>query len=123
MMVGMVTSAGQVTLQLVIHGPAGRSEQVEAVIDTGFKGHLTLPPTLVAALGLPSRGLFHPNLADGSRILMHYHEAVVIWHGQPRTISALTTDTPPLIGMALLEGGRLTVDVIAAGPATIEVLA
>jgi hypothetical protein len=54
---------------------------------------------LVIALGLTSGGTFHANLGDGSRIIMNYHEAVVIWHGQPRAIELIESDTPPLIGM------------------------
>ncbi len=39
---------------------------MEAIIDTGFNGFLTLPPALVAALGLPWLCRQQGQLADGS---------------------------------------------------------
>lgn len=42
------------------------SVEVEAVIDTGFTGHLTLPPVVVCSLNLSERGFVEVELADGS---------------------------------------------------------
>jgi hypothetical protein len=42
--------------------------------------------------------------------------------GKTRTVAALEADGSPLIGMALLEGSRLSLDVIAGGARTIEEL-
>jgi predicted aspartyl protease len=76
MMVGIVTSSDQATLKLQVLGPGGRSEEVEAIIDTGFNGDLALPPTSVAVLGLPVIGSYPAALADGSQITLNCYEAI-----------------------------------------------
>ena len=47
MIVGLVNADREVTLRLRIFGTSGQSEEVEAVIDTGFTGHLTLPARVI----------------------------------------------------------------------------
>ena len=65
MIEGVVNAAYEAVIRLPLRGPAGQAREVEAVIDTGFNLYLTLPPSLVAELGLSlqSRGLM--TLADG----------------------------------------------------------
>jgi clan AA aspartic protease len=121
MMVGIVTSGDQATLKLQVLGSGGRSEEVEVIIDTGFNGDLALPPMSVAALGLPLTGSFPAVLGDGSQVTLRCYEAVVIWHGHPRTIDVVSA-SPPFLGMSLLKGSRLTMDVIPGGRASIEEL-
>ena len=53
MIEGVVNSAFDAVVNLVIRGSSGRAREIEAVIDTGYKGFLTLPPELIAELGLP----------------------------------------------------------------------
>src|SRR5207248_417331 len=43
------------TLDLLLRGPFG-SARVEAIIDTGFSNHLSVPDSLVARLGLSFYG-------------------------------------------------------------------
>jgi predicted aspartyl protease len=50
MMTGIVNVDLEAVLRLSVRDAAGHSHDVEAVIDTGFNGFLTLPPALVAAL-------------------------------------------------------------------------
>jgi len=56
MITGAVTSELEAQIQLAIRGASGREQILDAVIDTGFNGHLTLPPDVVAAFGLPRVG-------------------------------------------------------------------
>ena len=56
MIEGVVNSSYEAVIPLSLQGPAGQTEQVEAVIDTSFTGFLTLPPSLVAELGLVFKG-------------------------------------------------------------------
>ena len=53
MITGVVNSNREAIIRLVVAGPRGQQQDIEAIIDTGFTGFLTLPPALVAALGLP----------------------------------------------------------------------
>ena len=49
-----------------MRGPIGQEREIQAVIDTGFDGSLTLSPALIAALGLPWRRRGCALLADGN---------------------------------------------------------
>lgn len=69
MMTGTVNALREAVLRLVVLGPGGREREVEAVIDTGYNGSLTLPPYLVAELGLPFRVRSSATLGDGSTSL------------------------------------------------------
>jgi hypothetical protein len=44
MISGVVTAYRQAIIRLTVHGPEGQKQEIEAVIDTGFDGTLTLPP-------------------------------------------------------------------------------
>jgi predicted aspartyl protease len=46
MMTGIVNVDLEAVLRLSVRDAAGHSHDVEAVIDTGFNGFLTLPPAL-----------------------------------------------------------------------------
>ena len=107
-------------------GQDGRSADIEAVIDTGFDGHLLLPPSVVSSLSLPRIGSARPTLADGSIVLMTVHVAEVLWHGRSRPVRVLAAGQGPsggaLVGMALLRGSRLRVDVVPGGSVLVEEL-
>ena len=53
---------------------------------------------------------------------MDVYDASIEWDGQVRPILVLEADDVPLIGMALLYGSRLTIDVVDGGAVTIEPL-
>ena len=58
MITGSVNANYEAIIHLSVRGPGGQEREVDAVIDTGFNGFLTLPPALVTALDLArlSRG-------------------------------------------------------------------
>jgi predicted aspartyl protease len=53
MMTGTVNAELEPLLRLTVRDVHGQPNQVEAVIDTGFNGFLTLPPALLTTFGLP----------------------------------------------------------------------
>lgn len=65
MMEDFVNANLEAVVTLPLRGPAGQEQEIDAVIDTGFNGFLTLPPMLVADLGLPVVGDGEAVLADG----------------------------------------------------------
>jgi clan AA aspartic protease len=87
---------------LVVRGPEGFEHEIEAIIDTGFSGSLSLPASTIAALGLPFRRIGRAILADGKESLFNIFEATVEWNGKPCRIGVHAADTDPLIGMNLL---------------------
>lgn len=107
--------------------PLGLSAQegfeVEAVVDTGFDGELTLPRGLIRRLGYPYAGFTRGTLADGSVVRFDYHEGRVLWHGgEERAVVVLAAGEAgdPLVGMALLRGSRLTIDAVPGGAVRVE---
>lgn len=98
----------------------GRFQTVEALLDTGFSGHLTLPPDAVARLGLEHAERMPMTLADGQRIEVSLYRGFAQWLGEVRRISVIATDGPPLLGMSLLAGGKITIRAQAGGEVLIE---
>ncbi len=113
---------GEAVVELQVSGPGQTPQQVEAAIDTGYNGYLTLPGDLVSALQLPFAGHRRATLADGSVTRLDVYLASVAWHGRDTEVLISQTLAAPLIGMALLEGSRVTIDVIVGGEVSIEEL-
>ena len=122
MISGRVSAAGDATVPLTLIRPDGIRQGIVAIIDTGFTGYLTLPPQLIAALNLPFIRQSRIVLGDGSIGRFSYHELTFDWHGAARRIPVASANIDPLIGMDLLAGYRLTVEVVPRGRVTIEAL-
>ena len=123
MITDIVTTAREAVIGLTVHGPNGQSEEIQAVIDTGFDGSLTLPDNLISSLGLPWRRRGRSLLADGSESVCDIYEATVIWDSRPRRIAVDEVDIVPLVGMSLLYGYELTVQIVEGGSVLIKPLA
>jgi clan AA aspartic protease len=120
MMTGRVTALREATIHLTVAGPGPHRHVVEAVLDTGFNGFLTLPSSVVQALHLPFAGYRRATLADGSTVVLDLYLATVLWHEQEREILVLQAEGGPLMGMALLDGSRVVVHVVDDGDVLIE---
>ena len=62
----------------------------------------------------------HAALADASECLFDLHEGEVIWDRRHMLIQIDSSDATPLIGMRLLEGFELTMQVRQDGPVLIK---
>jgi clan AA aspartic protease len=122
MMTGAVSAALETMLPLSVQGPGGQPQPIDAVVDTGFNGFLTLPPALIASLGLPWISSIQATLADGSSQQLDVDAVRVLWEGQPRTVDVQAVDAPVLIGMKLLQGSELRIEVVAGGAVTITAI-
>ncbi|MEY3556267.1 MAG: hypothetical protein RLZZ580_2323 [Cyanobacteriota bacterium] len=121
MMYGSVNQSCEAILPVVVKNDT-RTQLVDAVIDTGFSGFLTLPSSIIAVLDLTWKGRDIATLADGSYCIFDVYIARVIWDGQYRTIDINKSETVPLIGMGLLRGYDLRIQAIEGGSVTIELL-
>lgn len=122
MMTGVVNAYLEALVRLTVRGPGGQEQEIEPVIDTGFDGALSLPPTRIDALGLPWRRRGRALLADGSESVFDIYEATIMWDGAPRRIAVDAADTDPLLGMALLYRYELTLQVVEGGRVIIQAL-
>ncbi len=120
MIEGFVNSNLEAVVTLPLQGPAGRTLEVDAVIDTGFNGYLTLPPMLVADLGLPVVGDGEAVLADGSETAFDVYGVTVLWNGQSRYVETGAVGVDPLVGMSLLDSHNLSIDVRKGGRVAIQ---
>ena len=120
MIEGVVNSSYEAVIPLSLRGPAGQAQEVEAVIDTGFTGFVTLPPSLVAELGLVFMGTSEATLADGSEMSFDAYDVTVLWEGQPRDVLIDEAETTPLVGMLLLDRHNLNIDVENGGRVLIQ---
>jgi clan AA aspartic protease len=103
-------------------GKGSRRRQIDAVVDTGFTGYLTLRPAIITALQLTWLGREQGTLADGSVDLFDVYRATVIWDGQRRRVQVEAADVDPLVGMALLERHSLNIEVVSGGAVSIKPL-
>ena len=120
MIEGAVNSAYEAVVPLSLQGPAGQTWAIETVVDTGFTGYLTLPPALVRELALPFVTSGWATLADGSEVSFDTYQVTVLWEGRLREVFADEADTTPLVGMLLLDGYDLSIQVRNGGHVLIQ---
>jgi clan AA aspartic protease len=120
MITGAVNARHEIIIQIPVRNAAGQEQEVEAILDTGFTGSLTLPPTLIAQLGLTWRSRTGAMLANGQIQQFDVYTATVVWDGTPRSILVQAIDPKPLLGMALLVGYDLRARVAVGGTVEIE---
>ena len=93
--------------------------RVEANIDTGFNGHLTLPPDLLRLLDLVAAEPLDLRMANNATETFPTFRGSVSWRNQWRTVRIIESEGTPLIGTALLWGSLLTAEMIDNGAVTI----
>ena len=121
MIIGKIRTDREAVIELEVVSSVQR-EKIEAVIDTGFTGYLMLPRDLINHLNLPLIGRRDVILADGTNVPLNLYRVKVVWHGVERTVHVLQADAESLVGMSLLRGSRLTLDVVPDGDVTITPL-
>jgi clan AA aspartic protease len=107
-------------IRLEVRGRRGLKREINAVIDTGYTELLSLPPGLITALGLGWKAFGRAILADGSECIFDVYSAKVIWDGQVRVIRVDKADAEPLIGMSLMKGHELAMQIRTGGRVTIK---
>ena len=79
MIEGVVNAAYEPMVTLAVQGPSGQASEIEAVVDTGFTGFLTVTPALATELGLAFQGTGRATLADGSEVAFPQYDVAVLW--------------------------------------------
>ena len=119
---GIVNANREATIRLMALGSQGHQQDIEAIIDTGFTGFLTLPPAILGALGLSWLCRQAGMLADGRVKYFDVYVATVLWDGQPRMVEVEAADAEPWVGMGLLDHHALRINVLNGGVVTITAL-
>lgn len=102
---------------LTVAGNSGIDLRIDFLIDTGHYGQLVLPSDVVRFLELTPTGKVRDVIvAGGDKQGWPVYGANVYWNGHLREVEVLESDSPPLLGMAMIydpEGGhadRLIID-------------
>jgi clan AA aspartic protease len=101
---------------------SGQRHSISAKLDSGYNGFLTLPPPQIVILRLLWVDRVSGLIADGSSYSIDVYEATIIWDGQPRSVKVDAVNTAPLIGTAMLERHRVTMEMIPGGNVAIDPL-
>jgi clan AA aspartic protease len=112
---GTVNARLEAIVRLRVRGPGGAEADVDAVLDTGFTSSLTLPPAVVAPLGLARQSGGSALLADGSVQSFDLYAAEVDWGGTWRPVLVWVVGDEVLLGMGLLARHQLRVEAVPGG--------
>jgi clan AA aspartic protease len=112
---GTVSSDLTPNFGITLVGTNHTEKQIEAFVDTGFNGALSTSAQTAQELGWLFRGSEEVILADGSKTQMTVYRGIVMWKGIPRIVNALMSDAKPSIGMSLLDGSELRIQVKRGG--------
>lgn len=119
MLTGRVNGDLQAWLTVEIMTPSGQPRPIEVALDTGFNGQIALPAITIQRLELSEESSRLAITATGDRVRLTTYYTTMMWHGEPRIIEVVEADSEPLLGMELLLGNRVTLDVLEGGPVTI----
>ncbi|MEH2307333.1 clan AA aspartic protease [Nostoc sp.] len=115
MIAGIVNADFEPIISVSVCGSDGKIYTQDAIVDTGFNGWLSLPPDLIAQLNLRWKRRGRAILGDGSECVFNVSEAVLVWDGDILIIPVDEADSEPLVGMSLMEGYQLMVQVFKNG--------
>jgi len=123
MMQGVVNARCEAMIRLVVGDRQNVQRRViDAVIDTGYTGFISLPSEIIVALNLPWAGVDRGTLGDGSEATFEVYAATVIWDGEYKNIPVNSAETEPLVGMSLLYGYDLRIQAVEGGTVIIEAI-
>lgn len=121
-MLGRVDLNCEAIVRLAVGNSEGKRQMVEALIDTGFTGFMTLPLPILKKLGLQAYRREEGILGDGSSCTFDVYRGLVIWDSELRSVDINASEAGVLIGMSLLYGYRMQMDAIEGGTVTITSL-
>lgn len=119
---GRITPDLEVLVPIELFRLDSTKHELHIGVDTGFTGYLILPVDVLLDLGAPRVGSRTAKLGDGGRVSMDAYLVEVLWRDQQRRVLALHSEGRSMIGLSLLYGHRLTVDVVQDGRVAIECL-
>jgi clan AA aspartic protease len=111
----------QACIPLVVHSPAGKRWEGEAIVDTGFSDSLALAHEVIRELALQPYEVRTREMADGRKITVFVYKVAVQWYGKAHTIPVFAMERT-LVGAGLLKGYAVSVDMVAEGQVVIREL-
>lgn len=93
---------------------------VEFTVDTGFAGDLALPWAIAQQIDLQLAERRFIRLADGTTRECEFGAIALEWNEELRETEVLILEGRPLLGMLLLNGCHLSIDISDGGEVVIE---
>ena len=118
-MKGKVNARREAIVRFRVCGRGSKRQSVNAIIDTGYNGSLTLPPAVIRSLGLRRIGESDAELGDGRIVSFDVYAGAIEWCDQRIAIDIDEARTEPLIGMELLNGHEVNIRVERNGDVNI----
>lgn len=88
--------------------------EVEVWTDTAIDGHFVMSTNLIKELGLDTLAETEAVLADGPQVILQSYVCYMEWFGQTIAAQVIENDGKyPLLGTALLDNRRLSIDYAA----------
>lgn len=122
MITGTVTPSIEAMVRLHIEDVNRQTQAIDVKIDTGFSDFMSLPVTMVVALGLPYVSYEDVQTADGSMVRVDVHSAIILWKGKPWRIDVHALGPFQLIGMAMLVGHDIRIRATDGGAVQIDLI-
>lgn len=122
MIFGSIDDSGDLTIPIRVLDANGHVHRIVAVVDTGFNGHISLLPHQIRELRLWPPQSVAMAVANGVIISVNAYSGVVIWQGERRPVEVIEAEGTPTVGLALLWGSLLAVEITEHGAVTISPL-
>jgi clan AA aspartic protease len=122
MTIGSVSANNEAVVAIRLRSADGAELTIDAILDTGFSGFLTLSPNLIDQLAWPYRDSTPIVLADGTPRDVDVFEGLIRWNDAWRSIRVQASDGGTLLGMGLLRDHLVSIEVIMNGSVTVEPL-
>ena len=81
-----------------------------------------MPASVIPQLDLVPMNNRYTYLAVGGEVWLSTWRGTIFWNGRPRFVEIVETDSEPLLGMELLFGNRIAIEVREGGAVTVETM-
>lgn len=112
---GLVNRDLEAILSVRLRGPNQIEHVLDAMVDTGYTGSITLPLTIIHRMVLPCYSGGRVVLADGSVRRFDTFSAEIFWAGLWQKIIVSNVGDESFIGMTLISGRGLWLEAITGG--------
>ena len=119
---GRVNADREAVIRLRARGLSGAAAEIDFLLDSGFDGTVILPEQTAQQLGFVHLGRDTAVLADGTLQTYEMYLGQLLWHGVFQDTVFLCIGSEPMIGMGLLHGNELRIEVKPSGMVEVKPL-